>query len=66
MWRTCYSRRVSAKRETKNQPANTRPANAISLHGITPRQAIAAALRVNPADIRALEEKERAEKSRKK
>ena len=47
-------------------PNNTRPANAISLHPLTPHQAIGAALRVKPADLRALEEKERAAKSRKK
>jgi hypothetical protein len=50
----------------KKQPANTRPQNAISLHPLTPRQAISAALRVKPTDLKALEEKERAEKKRKK
>jgi len=48
------------------QPANTRPQRAISLHPLTPRQAIAAALRVKPADLKELEEKALAEKKRKK
>ncbi len=47
----------------KKQPANTRPERALSLHPLTPQQAIAAALRVKPADVKALEEKERAAKA---
>lgn len=50
----------------KKQPTNTRPKNAISLHPLTPAQALSAALRVNPAELKALEEKARSEKKRKK
>ena len=57
---------IPHNKSVKKTPTNTRPKNAISLHPLTPAQAIAAALRVNPADVRALEEKERAAKSRKK
>jgi hypothetical protein len=47
-------------------PANTRPKSAISLHPLTPEQALLAALRVDPADLNALEEKEKKAKARKK
>ena len=46
--------------------ANTRPDKAISLHPLTTSQALAAALRVKPADLKALEEKEKAERAAKK
>ena len=50
----------------KKEPKNTRPERAISLHPLTPAQAIAAALRVKPADVKVLEEKERAAKASRK
>jgi len=40
--------------------------NAISLHPLTTSQALAAALRVKPADIKALEDAEKAKRASKK
>lgn len=44
----------------------TRPDKAISLAPLSPEQALAAALRVKPSDLKALEEKEKQERTEKK
>ena len=41
---------------------NTRPKSAISLASLTPAQALLAALRVKPADLKAMKSKEKKEK----
>ena len=45
---------------------NTRPEKAISLHPLTTSQALGAALRVKPSDLKVLEDKEKAERASKK
>ncbi|QIF00081.1 hypothetical protein [Roseimicrobium sp. ORNL1] len=48
----------------KKAPATTRPDKAISLHPLTAEQAIAAALRVKPADLKKAAQKEREAKKK--
>lgn len=45
---------------------NTRPEKAISLAPLTTSQALGAALRIKPADLKALEEKSKTAKAAKK
>lgn len=46
--------------------ANTRPEKALNLHPLTTSQALAAALRVKPSDLKAVEAREKAMKAGKK
>lgn len=46
----------------KKRPAATRPDKAISLHPLTPEQALLAALKVKPADLKKLEKEQKGEK----
>jgi hypothetical protein len=50
----------------QQRPENTRPKRALSMHPITPEQALLAALRIEPANLKELEEKGRMAKEGKK